>query len=146
MSVLGPENAGNGLSVIVFSREFERVHYALVLASTAAAIGRPATLFFAGSAVRALVTAAADGAPSWQALPTADGGSAATVDDGFRHRGIATFEILLSACAELGVRFLVCEMALRAAGIEAADLRDDVPFEVAGAATLLSEAGTLVTL
>lgn len=146
MSALGPENAGNRLSVIVFSREFERVHYAMVLASTAAAIGRPATLFFAGSAVRALVTAAGDGAPSWQALATADGGSAATVDDGFRHRGIATFETLLSACAELGVRFLVCEMALRAAGIDAADLRHDLPIEVAGAATLLSEAGTLVTL
>lgn len=138
-----PEHAGPALALIVFSGDFARVHYALVLASTAAAIGRPATLFFAGGAVKALRKPDADGIPAWRRLATAAGSSAGTasagvIDDGYARAGVATFETLIGACAALGVRFLVCEMALRVAGLDAADLRTDVSIEVTGLVTLLA--------
>ena len=34
------------LSIVVFSGDFDKIHYALVMASAAAAIDIPATLFF----------------------------------------------------------------------------------------------------
>lgn len=142
----GSEQPGAGLSLLVLSEAFERVHYALVLASSAAAIGRPVRVFFAGPSVRALCAAADGGASGWRRLPAAGGAMAGTIDDAYADKGIATFEVLLDACVELGVRFMVCEMALRAAGLDRADLRADVPIAVAGAVTLLAEAGTVLSL
>jgi predicted peroxiredoxin len=57
----------------------------------------------------------------------------------YRERSIGDFETLLQACIELGARFIVCEMGLRALGIDATRLRSDVPFTVAGIVTLLEE-------
>ena len=54
--------------------------------------------------------------------------------------GVATFEELLSSCAQLGVRFMVCEMGLRAMGLEGEPLRDDIPLEEGGLVTFLSDA------
>lgn len=141
----GSEQPGAGLSLLVLSEAFERVHYALVLASSAAAIGRPVRVFFAGPSVRALCAAADGGASGWRRLPAA-AAMAGTIDDAYAEKGIATFEVLLAACVELGVRFMVCEMALRAAGLDRTDLRADVPIAVAGAVTLLAEAGTVLSL
>ena len=126
--------SAGALSVIVFSGDFERVHYALVLASAAAAIGGPATLFFTGEAIRALV--ANNG---WQNLPAAGGATGGEIDERYQSRGVAGFDELLQACVGLDVRFIVCEMGLRAIGLTRADLRDDVPIEEAGVVTLLVE-------
>ena len=117
---------GRALALAVHAGAFERVHYALVMASAAAAIGRSAVLFFTGEAVRALV--------DWQDLPGAE------QDARLVARGVAGFEELLEACRELGVRFIACEMALRAAGLRAEELRTDLPIEVAGVVTFLEAA------
>lgn len=114
------------LPIIVHAGSFERVHYALVLASGAAAIGRKPILFFTGPALLALV--------EWQRL---DGAEA---DAQFRGQGVAGFEELLAACAALGVRIIACEMALKARGIKAAQLRRDIAIEIAGIVTLLGAA------
>jgi Uncharacterized conserved protein len=121
------------LSVVVFSGDFERVHYALVLASAAAALGGPATLFFTGEAIRALV--ANDG---WRMLPAAGGATGGEIDTGYVSRGVAGFAELLEACVAMGVRFIVCEMGLRVIGLTRTALRDDVPIEEAGVVTLLA--------
>ena len=42
------------LSIVVYSGKFDEVHYALVMASAAAAVGRPVTLFFTMDACIAL--------------------------------------------------------------------------------------------
>jgi len=55
-------------------------------------------------------------------------------------RGVAGFEELLESCAELGVRFIVCEMGLRAMDMERQGLRGDVPIEAAGIVTFLNDA------
>ncbi|MFO1118775.1 MAG: DsrE family protein [Rhodospirillales bacterium] len=144
-----PDHPPDKLSVLVLSGLFERVHYALVMASAAAAIGMPATLFFTDQALRALLQGGPDEAPGWRRLPSADGRPGGAVDDERRERGIAGFEELLGACGELGVRIIVCEMGLRAVGLEASALRADLPIEVAGVVTFLADAsatGALLSL
>ena len=128
------------LSVLVLSGAYERVHYALVLASAAAAIGKPATLFFTGQALLALRAAEAQGPPGWRSLAATGGADGGVVDDDHRVRGVAGFEELLSACVELGVRFIACEMGLRAMHLRPTALRSDVPIEVAGVVTFLGDA------
>jgi peroxiredoxin family protein len=122
----GPAGIG-ALSIVVFDGRFDRVHYALVLASAAVATNRPALLFFTGQALRALLP------EGWRRL---DGDAEAREAD-FAARRIATFVELLDACRALGVRFIACEMGLRALGLTAADLA--VPAEIAGVVTLLAE-------
>jgi peroxiredoxin family protein len=137
---ISDEQGPDKLSVLVLSGSFERVHYALVLASAAAAIGKPATLFFTGQALRALRSADAEGAPGWRSFSATEGASGGAVDDDFRARGVAGFEELLSACVDLGVRFIACEMGLRAMRLEPSALRSDVPIEVAGVVTFIGDA------
>lgn len=124
------------LSIVVFSGGFERVHYALVMAAAAVASNTPVTLFFTMGAARALLKP--DG---WTRLPTEDPAQdARAMDQGFAARGVATFEELLSACVALGVKVMVCEMGLRALGIDPADLRPDVPLDSGGVVTFLADA------
>ena len=139
---MSADSGPDKLSIVVFSGDFDRIHYALVLASGGAAIGKAVTLFFTMEASRALTRPAADGTPAWRALPVAGGGwtDGGAMDDAFAARGLATFEELLAACPELGVRFLVCEMGLKAMGLERADLRDDIAFEDGGVVTFVTDA------
>lgn len=123
------------LSLVVFSGDFERVHYAFSMAAAAAAIDRPATLFFTMEAIRFLARPLADGAPGWTALS-----GAAARDAEFRARGVAGFDELVAACAALDVKFLVCEMGLRAIDMTAAELRDDLGFEEGGIVTFFNDA------
>lgn len=137
-----PTQPPDKLSIAVFSGDFDRIHYALVMASgQAAAADAPVTLFFTMWAVRALRRADGDGQPGWSDLVCGEGDMTATaLDKRFAERGVATFEELVAACRELGVRFIVCEMGLRALGIAAADLRDDIAIERAGIVTFLGDA------
>ncbi|MDG5496870.1 DsrE/DsrF/DrsH-like family protein [Niveispirillum sp. BGYR6] len=122
-----------GLALIVQAGGYDRVHYALVLASAAAATGRPVTLFFTGRALPALL----DG-KGWRRLDFSDDGTSPEARDAtLAHRGVATIEELLTACAELGVRFLACEMGWRALGLRDVTIRPDLSVETAGVVTLL---------
>jgi peroxiredoxin family protein len=132
-----PETDGSSpdkLSLIVFSDDFERVHYAFATAAAAAAVDRPTTLFLTMGAIRALAQERSDGAPGWMAL------RGASRDADFAKRGVATFEELVDACVALGVRILVCEMGLRVLGLERGELRRDVRFEEGGIVTFLNDA------
>lgn len=132
------------LSIIVFSGDFDRIHYALVTASAAAAIDMPVTLFFTMGASRALLAPIDGGAPAWRTLPVGDSGAVGEnggqIDDGFKTRTVANFEELLGACVALDVRFMVCDMGLRALDLEGAQMRDDVPVESGGMVTFLNDA------
>ncbi len=133
----GPDH----LSVIVFSGTFEKVHYALVLGASAAATGRPTTLFFTMDGCRALLRPGEDGEPAWRHLPLDSGtGKGGAVDDSYGAKGVATFEELLMACVEMGVQFMVCEMGLRAMNLDHDTLRDDVPIQDGGVVTFLNDA------
>jgi peroxiredoxin family protein len=134
----------DSLSIVVFSGDFDRVHYALAMAASAAALGKAATLLVTGGAVRALA-ADTDGEAGWRALHAGDGRTAGQADAEYRARGVAGFEELLAACAELGVRLIACEMGMRLAGLDRAALRGDVAIEEAGLATFLADASAGVT-
>ena len=143
-----PVSPPDKLSLLVLSGDFERVQYALVVASAAAAIGTPVTLFFTNQALFSLAGEGPGGA-GWRSLPGAGGRTGGAIDDERRARGVAGFEELLGACADLGVRFIACEMGLRAIGLDAVVLRRDVPIEVAGVVTFIADAsatGTMLTL
>ncbi|MGH6902142.1 MAG: hypothetical protein ACREIR_05325 [Geminicoccaceae bacterium] len=140
------------LSVVLLSGAFERVHYALCMASAAAALGRPVTLFVTLSALRAFVAEDAQGRPGWLRLPIAEDLAGPEVADGgaldarYRARGIAGFEELLEACRGLEVEFMVCEMGMRALGLEPGGLRADLELQPGGLATLLARGGHTVVL
>jgi peroxiredoxin family protein len=143
---------GERLSIVLLSGSFERVHYGLCIASTAAALERPVTLFVTSGALRALVAADAHGRPGWMDLPLADepAGSeiadAGALDARNRARGVAGFEELLQACVTLQVEFMACEMGLRALGLQPDALRSDLRLERGGLATLLARGGQTVAL
>ena len=124
------------LSLIVFSGNFSRVHYALVMASAAAATNVPVTVFFTMKASHAVL---AD--EGWHGLAGEEGRSAAEIDSGYVASGVAGFEELMAACAELGVRFMVCEMGLRALGLEGAELCGDLEITPGGVVSFLTDAG-----
>ena len=140
------------LSLILVSGCFDRLHYGLALASAAAALERPVTLFATLAATRAFVAPGPDGRPGWAGQPLSPDLAAPGLADGAaldarnRDRGVAGFEELLQACAGLGVEFLVCEMGLRAQGLNAAELRADLPIQRAGLATLVARKGQIVVL
>jgi peroxiredoxin family protein len=128
------------LSIVVFSGDFDRIHYALVMAAAAVASNTPATLFFTMWAGRALEKPLPDGSPAWTRLKAGDGTGARAMDDGFKARGVGSFEELLEACVALGVTVMVCEMGLRALGLEPADLRPDIPVATGGVVSFLADA------
>ncbi len=127
----GPER----LSIVVFDGSFARVHYAFVLASAAAATNRQVTLLFSGRALHAL--ARGDG---WTRLDGDAAGDAAAQEAALAARGLATLQELRGACADLGVRFLACELGLRSLDLFADSLDPALNIEVAGVVTFLETA------
>ncbi|MDE1148870.1 MAG: DsrE family protein [Azospirillaceae bacterium] len=122
-----------GLSIVLQSAGFDRVHYALVMATAAAAIGRPTLLFVTGGALRFLL--AGDG---WTGLGAADDGTPAVERERrYAETNVATLAELTESLTPLGVRVIACEMGWRVLGLENPTLRDDVTVETAGVVTLL---------
>jgi peroxiredoxin family protein len=125
------------LSIIVFSGDFERVHFALATAASAAAIDVPVTLFFTMGALRALV-----GDDGWKRLgPAADGSSPEARDAAHAASGVATFDELISSCIALKVAFVTCEMGMAAMGLAPEDLRAGLSVRGGGMVSLLRTAG-----
>ena len=121
----------DSLGILLISEGHERAHYAFVLASGAAAVGRDVVLFATNQGCHALL---ADLAPLLGERDTA-----------IRATGVAGLAELREACLELGVRLIACEAGLRMAGLPATALAEGV--EVAGVITFLDAArGQLLTL
>jgi peroxiredoxin family protein len=121
------------LGILLLSGAHDRAHYAFVLASGAAALGRRVVLFATNAGCHALLT-------DWSGLQ--DAGRDARIGA----RGVATLGELRTACVELGVPMIACEAGLRAEELDAAGLLPEV--RVAGVATFLEEvgAGQIVSL
>ena len=120
------------LSLVVFSGSYERVHYALCMAAAAAATNRPVTVFFTMAASQALRLG------GWQSLPQTEGLS----DQRYQSRGIVGFEEILDSCVALNVTIMVCEMGLKALGLSAEDLRQDIPIAQGGIVSFLADASS----
>ena len=120
--------AAQPLTFIIQSASPDRVHYALMMAASNAALGGPVTLFFGIGAEGVL-----------RASPHAEQELAAFSEklDG---AGIASLDDLLAALVELDCRIAVCDSALAFAAITAANLRADIPVEVTGLTDILAHA------
>ncbi len=140
MSAVEGRSGPDKLSIVVFSGDFDRIHYALVMAAAAIASNTPVTLFFTMWAGRALEKPLSDGSPAWTRLKCSDGRTSRRVNDSFKAQGVGSFEELLEACVALGVTFMVCEMGLKALGMDPDGLRPDVPVAKGGVVTFLADA------
>ena len=97
------------LNIVVVEALDARVHGALSVAVSAAALGRTVRLFFQGGAVSALAGGRID--PSDAVQPGA---------------GVPTLAELFDQCRELGVPLFACETGLHMTGLTARALRDGV--------------------
>ncbi len=97
------------LGILLISGTHERAHYAFVLATGAAAIGRAVTLFATNDGCRALLR-------DWSSLEDA------SRDARVRERGVAGLDELRDAAVELGVRLLACDSGLLMAEVDATAL------------------------
>ncbi len=121
------------LGILLLSGSHERAHYAFVLATGAAAIGREVVLFASNAGCHALLA-------DWSGL---DGtGREAAI----QAAGVAGLAELRSAAQELGIRMIACEAGLLMAGLAGLPLAAGV--ERAGVATFLEAArgGQLLSL
>ena len=114
------------LGILLLSGAHDRAHYAFVLASGAAALGRQVVLFATNAGCHALFT-------DWSELT--DAGR----DDRVRAAGVAGLAELREAAREMGVRLMACEAGLRSEGLDTNLLLDGI--EVAGVATFLEAVG-----
>jgi peroxiredoxin family protein len=121
------------LGVLLLSGEHDRAHYAFVVASGAAALGRQVVLFATNRGCLALCR-------DWHGLT--DAGRDARI----QARGVAGLDTLRDACLDMEVRMIACEAGLRAESLDAALLLPAV--EVAGIATFLAAigAGQIITI
>jgi peroxiredoxin family protein len=115
------------LGILLLSGAHDRVHYAFVLASGAAALGRRVVLFATNRGCLAMCR-------DWSGVSDADR------DADIQARGVAGLETLREACLEMAVRMIACEAGLRAENLDASALLPQV--EVAGVATFLGAVGT----
>jgi peroxiredoxin family protein len=125
--------APSDLGVLLLSGAHDRAHYAFVVASGAAALGRNVVLFATNRGCLALCQ-------DWAAL------SGAERDAVLTERGVAGLAALREACEAMGVRLIACEAGLRAEGIDPEKLLPGV--EIAGIVTFLSavKAGQIITI
>ena len=114
------------LGILLLDGGHERAHYALVMASGAAALGRDVVLFATNGGCRLLL---AD-CPLLQDPREAH----------LAARGVAGIGTLLGAITALGVQRMVCEAGLKAEDLGAAPLADGV--ERAGVASFLAAIGS----
>ncbi len=119
-------DAAPGFGVLLLSGTHDRAHYAFVIATGAAALGRDVTLFATNAGCHALLA-------DWGGL--AEAGRDALVQS----RGVAGFDTLREAAVELGIRLIACEAGLRAESLAAEPLAEGV--EAAGIVTFLGAVG-----
>ena len=116
----------NALGLLLISGGHERAHYALMLATAAAALGRPVTLFATNGGCRLLLKAA----PLERDPREAE----------LARSGVATIATLMEAARALEIRRIACEAGLRAEGLENEELAAGT--ELAGIVTFLGAVGT----
>ncbi len=116
------------LAILLISGGHERAHYAFMVASAAAAIGRPVVLFATNQGCHAL---------------RADLSAFAEAEAAMTARGVASLAVLREACIEMQVRLIACEAGLRIAGLQGG-LCPEV--EISGLVTFLTAAPNAQTI
>tara|TARA_E500000331_G_C17016391_1_gene608702 strand:+ start:26 stop:433 length:408 start_codon:yes stop_codon:yes gene_type:complete len=92
---------------IVHSTVFEKIHYMLCMANTAAAIKNDVTIFFASNSIISILRGEGK---NWSLLDTNCSLGAVEINNSFINQGIAGFEELLQSAINLKVNFHYCSM------------------------------------
>lgn len=121
------------MTLVMISGDAARIHMALMMGATAAAMGRPVTYFFSKEAVQFL---SKDG---WSRMKTASGLAGTEMDAQLLDKGVADSAVLLDGLSALDVRFVACETALIEHDLEAIDLITRPAVEVSGLADILEK-------
>ncbi len=121
------------MTLVVISPEADRIHMALMMGATAAAMGQQTCFFFSKTAVKFLT------AEGWALLKTSEGQMALEMDRKLDSVGVADKELLMDGLAALDVRFVVCESALREHGIDTAELITRPAVEISGLADIIEK-------
>ena len=121
------------MTLLMISAEAERVHMALMMGATAAAMGRPVTFFFSKAAVRFLTNG------GWDEFRTATGHPAPAMDKTLDIKGVADTSVLMDGLAALDVRFVACETALREHDVDPVELITRPAVEVSGLADVIEK-------
>ena len=111
--------------ILLISPGHERAHYALMLATAAAALGRPVTIFATNGGCRLMLAAAPLERDAREAV--------------LARAGVATIATLMEAARALNIRRIACEAGLRAEALETEPLATGV--EAAGLVTFLGAVG-----
>lgn len=142
--------AENGLSLVVFSGDFDKQLSAFLLATSAAASGQPVTMFFSFWGTTALKKKTRlRGKSLLQAafasvLPKSAnslrlsrmnmmGVGPQAMRFLMKKKNVASLPTLIETAQALGVRMIVCQMSMEILGLEVDEIRDGVEF--GGAAT-----------
>lgn len=154
--------AGQGVSLLVFSGDLDRMLAAFIIATSAAAMGLEVSMFFtfwglvalkkqtiyAGkSVVEKLLAACTPSSPGSAGISTLNmfGAGPMLLKSVMHAKGVESLPGLITTARELGVRMMACQMAMDVMGIVPAELVDGVEF--VGAATYVdSAANARVTL
>lgn len=115
------------LGILLLSGAHDRAHYAFVLATGAASVGRRVVIFATNAGCHALLA-------DWSGLSDADR------DARISAAGVAGLNELRDAATALDIELIACEAGLHAEGLEAAPLYAGV--RVAGVVTFLSDVGS----
>lgn len=113
------------LGILLLSGTHERAHYALVVATGAAAVGREVVIFATNAGCRLFDSARPLEADPREAI--------------LAQRGVAGIGTLLAAARELGIRCIACEAGLRAEAMAPDSLSEGT--EIAGIVTFLAAVG-----
>jgi peroxiredoxin family protein len=114
------------LGILLLSGMHDRAHYAFVLATGAASIGRRVVIFATNAGCHALLA-------DWSGLADA------SRDARIRTAGVAGLDELREAATALDIELIACEAGLRAESLGTAKLYPGV--KVAGVVTFLSQVG-----
>ena len=119
------------LGILLISGGHERAHYAFMLATAAAAMGRPVLLFATNAGVQAL-------RQDWRPMDPD------RRDDLVMARGLAGLDELRTAAQDLGIRLTACDAAMHLALLAPEDLLPGV--EIVGIPTFLAATRQVITL
>lgn len=132
-------------SVILYSGDFDRIHFGLLTATAAACIDRSVNIFVTMGACRAF-------SGDWQSLSLSSSAvrhctTPTELNEHFRTQHIATFEELLEVVKDLSIRVIVCETGLRAENLTIDMLGCNLSVTAGGMVSFLQHAkgGEIVT-
>ena len=90
---------------VIHTESYERIHYALCMANTAAALNHEVIIFFASNSIKCI-----SDSESWKELLGSDKSSTIEINDHYHNNEVISFLELINSSIELNVKFFYCSM------------------------------------